>query len=77
MRAWRITAALGLGVAAVAALLLTLFPTTGAGYAAGFGEPVFAFEMARSVEDLQAVFGGLSDPDRADRLAAETASEPR
>ncbi|MFT4627740.1 MAG: hypothetical protein ACI8PZ_006427 [Myxococcota bacterium] len=70
MRAWRITAALGLGVAAVAALLLTLFPTTGAGYPPGFGEPVFAFEMARSVDGLQAVFGDLSDPERVARIAS-------
>lgn len=66
---WIITALLGLATAIFGLLLMPMFPATGAGYVAGYGEPVFAFEFARSVADLLAVFGGVDDPARTGRIA--------
>jgi len=47
-----------------------LFPKEGAGYSPGFGQPVFAFEMAQTADDLVKVFGGPDDPQRESRVAA-------
>ncbi len=68
--AWRATVVAGLLVVALAAVLMPMFPSQGAGYAPGYGEPVYAFEMARTRADLLAVFGASEDPARASRIAA-------
>ena len=47
-----------------------MFPSSGAGYESGYGLPVFAFEFARSAEDLRLVFGSADDPHRLERIAA-------
>ncbi len=68
--AFRISLAGALLVAALAAPLFQIFPATGAGYAEGYGDPVYALEMARSPADLIAVFGEAEDPERANRIEA-------
>ncbi len=50
--------------------MMPIFPAEGAGYASGYGQPVFAFEMATSTAGLQKVFGDLDDPERPGRIAA-------
>jgi len=65
---WKLCALLGLATAVCGLLLMPVFPATGAGYLAGYGEPVFAFEFARSVPDLLLVFGAPDDPARAGRI---------
>lgn len=67
---WRLCLACGFAVLVLFVLLLTMFPTEGADVAEGYGTPVIAFEMARSMEDLDAVFGSPDDPQRARRLEA-------
>ncbi|WP_262693508.1 hypothetical protein [Kordiimonas aquimaris] len=67
---WKICVAFGLLVIVLSAVIFPIFPAEGAGYAPGYGAPVYAFEMAQSVEDLIAVFGTLDDPARPARIAA-------
>lgn len=67
---WRFCLACGFAVLALFVLLLTIFPTEGADVAKGYGTPVIAFEMARTMEDLEAVFGPPNDPKRSERLEA-------
>jgi len=67
--AWRLCVVAGFIVLALSLYILPKFPADGAGFAAGYGSPVIAFEMARSVADLQAVFGMPDDPDRPRRIA--------
>ena len=66
---WKLSALFRLVTAVFGLILMPIFPATGAGYASGYGEPVFAFEFARSVSDLLAVFGGALDPERPARIA--------
>ena len=66
---WKLSALLGVNTALFGLFLMPMFPVTGAGYAVGYGEPVFALEFARSVPDLIAVFGGGTDLERAVRIA--------
>lgn len=66
---WAACLVLGIGVIMISQWLGTMFPTEGAGYAVGYGVPVIAFEMARSVADLQAVFGQVGDEARAARIS--------
>ncbi len=68
-RHWLHCVLAGVLVLAIAAILMPKFPTDGAGFAPGYGSPVIAFEMARSVADLHAVFGTPDDPARATRIA--------
>lgn len=67
---WMTCLILGLGVAAVAIKMGPLFPSDGAGYESGYGQPVFALEMAETPEDLAKVFGAPDDPHRASRIVA-------
>lgn len=60
----------GLFVLVVALVLLPLFPKSGGTYPKGYGPPVFAFEMAKTKADLDAVFGPKGDPKRKARMAA-------
>lgn len=69
-KAWLPCAVLGACLAVLALYLVTVFPPDGGDYARGYGAPVFAFEMARSVDDLWKVFGPVDDPRHAARLAA-------
>lgn len=66
---WKISTLLGLATAIFGLILMPMFPATGAGYVAGYGEPVFAFEFARSASDLLLVFGKIDDPARGGRIA--------
>ena len=67
--AWLICCGCGLAVAAVAGIMGPKFPKDGAGYPEGLGDPIFAFEMAASAEDLALVFGPFDDPRHAGRIA--------
>ncbi|MEO0961362.1 MAG: hypothetical protein AAFY01_02955 [Pseudomonadota bacterium] len=67
--AWFLTVVAGLAVLLIAIFLMPKFPTDSAGIEPGYGSPVIAFEMARSVADLHAVFGTPDDPERARRIA--------
>ena len=64
--AWRICCGCGL---AVAGIMGTKFPKDGAGYPKGPGDPVPAFEMAASADDLTLVFGPFDDRRHAGRIA--------
>lgn len=68
--AWRLSLLFGIAVAIVGIVTMGAFPTDGAGYDPGLGTPVYAFEMARSSQDLIAIFGTIDDPARAGRIAA-------
>lgn len=72
-RYWRLCAGGGALVIALAAILGSTFPKEGAGFASGYGTPVIAFEMAKTPEDLEAVFGLPGDPLRPQRLHAMNA----
>lgn len=65
-------ACLGFGIVtlAIALNLQSVFPTSGAAMAPGYGTPVIAFEFARDQNDLLAIFGTADDPEQAGRLAA-------
>ncbi|MEM7762991.1 MAG: hypothetical protein AAF290_02860 [Pseudomonadota bacterium] len=57
----------------VAVILLTIviaqvFPKTGGDFAPGYAVPVYAFEFARSKEDLPLVFGEKNDLERPARV---------
>lgn len=67
---WSLCCGFGVTVAVVAAVMMPMFPKQGAGYPPGFGDPIFAFEMATTPEDLVLVFGASDDPERPSRLAA-------
>ena len=67
---WTVCAGLGVAVLACAAFVLTLFPAEGGDYAPGYGAPVYAFEMARSPDDLWRVFGAPNDPQHQAHIAA-------
>ncbi len=67
---WAMAMALGFVVIALGLYIMPLFPAEGAGYAKGYGDPVYAFEMARTPQDLIAVFGTADDPARPARVAA-------
>ncbi|MGD1934652.1 MAG: hypothetical protein ACFB0Z_09140 [Candidatus Phaeomarinobacter sp.] len=68
-RSWLECVLAGLAVLIIAIFLMPKFPTDSAGIEPGYGSPVIAFEMARSVADLHAVFGTPDDPERARRIA--------
>jgi len=68
-RHWLHCVLAGLAVLAIAVILMPKFPTDSEGIDPGYGSPVIAFEMARSVADLHAVFGTPDDPERARRIA--------
>ena len=71
---WRLTLISGLAVLALAVFLGSVFPDAfpqeSAKAGEGFGTPVIAFEMARSMDDLEAVFGPPGDAERQARLEA-------
>jgi len=67
---WRSCALMGLLVIILALYLMPKFPQEAATEIAAYGSPVYAFEMARSVDDLIAVFGDVNDPNRLDRITA-------
>lgn len=69
-RTWNLCAGLGGTILLFSVYLFAVFPADGAGYDQGYGAPIYAFEMARSVEDLWKVFGPPSDPQHAARIAA-------
>lgn len=66
---WIACLALGIVTLAFSLHLQTLFPATGAAMAPGYGAPVLAFEFARDLNELTAIFGDTSDPLQAERLA--------
>ena len=68
--AWKRCLVFALLVIAVAAIMMPIFPKEGAGYPPGLGQPVFAFEMAESAEDLTLVFGAPDDAQRSARIEA-------
>lgn len=68
-RHWLHCVLAGLAVLLIAIFLMPKFPTDSAGIEPGYGSPIIAFEMARSVADLHAVFGTPDDPERARRIA--------
>jgi hypothetical protein len=68
-RHWFHSVLAGLAVLLIAIFLMPKFPTDSAGIEPGYGSPIIAFEMARSVADLHAVFGTPDDPERARRIA--------
>ncbi len=67
--AWAGVFALGLATLLMAAHLATVFPASGYAVPPGFGAPVLAFEFARDMRDLAAIFGPEGDPLRDVRLA--------
>ncbi|CDO58451.1 hypothetical protein BN1012_Phect237 [Candidatus Phaeomarinobacter ectocarpi] len=68
-RHWLQCVVTGLAVLLISLYLMPKFPTDSAGIEPGYGSPVIAFEMARSVADLHAVFGTPDDPERDRRIA--------
>jgi len=67
---WMLCLAFAVGVIVVSAIMMPMFPKTGGDYPPGIGEPVFAFEMVQSAEDLVGVCGAEDDPDRPARMTA-------
>lgn len=65
---WMACVIAGLVVLAFSPFVMSKFPDGGGPYPPGFGAPVFAFEMARTPNDLIAIFGASDDPDRARRI---------
>ena len=68
-RHWLHCVLAGLAVLAITVVIMPKFPADSAGMEPGYGSPVIAFEMARSVADLHAVFGPPDDPERPRRIA--------
>lgn len=69
-RWWIAALLLGIAVLLFGLSLAQVFPSTGNGFATGYGSPVIAFEFARGEADLFAVFGPEGDPLQVARLAA-------
>src|SRR3546814_4363403 len=69
-RAWYGALAFGIAALLFGIRLAATFPSTGAGFADGYGTPVIPFEFARGQADLLAIFGPESDPMQVSRLAA-------
>ena len=67
---WMLCLAFAIGVIAVAGIMMPMFPKTGGAYPPGIGEPVFAFEMVKTADDLIGVFGPNDDPERPARITA-------
>lgn len=67
---WISCTASGLALAVLSVIIFPIFPAEGANIAPGYGSPIYAFEMARSVADLIAIFGPADDPARPARIAA-------
>lgn len=65
-----VTGILGLVTLVTALFLMPVFPQEAAISPVPYSKPVYAFEMARTVDDLQAVFGLPDDPERQVRIAA-------
>lgn len=63
------TGILGLVTLVTALFLMPVFPQEAAVSPVPYSKPVYAFEMARTVDDLQAVFGLPDDPERQVRIA--------
>jgi hypothetical protein len=66
---WIACLALGIATLLFSLHLQSLFPASGAAMAPGYGAPVLAFEFARDLRDLTAIFGDAADPLQAERLA--------
>lgn len=65
---WRLCLIFAIVTVAATAYILPMFPATSYADTSGYGSPVFAFEMAASVEDMINVFGPESDPLRTERI---------
>lgn len=68
-RAWLVVALAGLLVAGISLPLQQLFPQESYAVQSGYGPPIFALEMARSAEDIDAVLGPPGDPFREQRAS--------
>jgi len=66
---WRATLVFALATSLMSAYLLPLFPATSHIDVSGYGSPVFAFEMAENITDIENIFGPETDPKRAERIA--------
>ena len=66
---WIVTVLLGVGIIVLSGPVLSAFPEAGHDVSAGYGAPIFAFEMAVNSADLIAIFGPDGDPFRANRIA--------
>lgn len=66
---WMLAGAAGLAVLITVILIMPYFPAQAAQDISGYGSPVIAFEFARTLADLIAVFGAEMDGERAERIA--------
>nr|WHW29728.1 hypothetical protein [uncultured bacterium] len=67
-RAWLAVVLLGVLVTAVGLPLMGVFPASAYTVQPGFGAPIFALEMARTIADVDAVLGPIGDTLRAERI---------
>lgn len=68
-RLWIACSLAGLATLITAIFIMPMFPQEMAGDLQGFGAPVYAFEFARTPDDMIAIFGAADDPLRVERLA--------
>lgn len=68
-RLWAASCVVGVATLIVAVLIMSLFPSEMADPSGAFTVPIYAFEFAKTEEDLVAIFGDRDDPDRLTRLA--------
>ena len=66
---WISCAVFGVILTVLGTIMIDYFPSTAHNISDGFGGPVFAFEMAKTPEDLINVFGPEGDPLRTERIA--------
>lgn len=66
---WRLTVAFALATTFFSGFILPMFPSSSHSDVSGYGSPVFAFEMAQSIEDMISVFGPEGSPESVDRVA--------
>ena len=67
-QAWLGCLIAGVATLIVVAIIFPLFPKDAAGDISVYPEPIYAFEFARTIPDLIAIFGDVGDPERARRL---------
>lgn len=68
--AWLPVTFFGVMIVLVGNYMLGFFPTDAHNIPTGVGSPIFAFEVARTPQDLINVFGHIDDPARPARIAA-------
>ncbi len=67
---WIAACFFGLLLLVIGNIIIGFFPSHAHNIASGYGSPVFAFEMARTSQDLINVFGPTDTPAREVRIAA-------